>query len=117
MFTDSNTGQVLFVDGHQGKMWSGVIGDNHLTEHRGYEGKGKALSSAAERVMPGAGRWVGYGQDGIKEVSDVADSIMKLKGGKSAKGGGTIKTGAEYNNDVAEYEKYFERLGYKILKP
>lgn len=114
ILTDTKTGSQLAIDGKSGTFWKRTQyeGDMHIEEYRGYSQHGGVLSTMAERVIPGAGRWVGDVVQGTGEATTVFSPIKGM-----LKPGGTPTTsGKELNRDLKEWSEYFQKKGWKPEK-
>jgi hypothetical protein len=65
----------------------------------------------AERMIPGAGRYVGDILKGVGEMGGVVDHL-KSKAPKSDPG----TTGGELNRQKQEWAEYFKRQGWKPIE-
>jgi hypothetical protein len=113
IFTDTKTGKELAIEGRSGTIWhrTQYEGDMHIFEYRGYEQRGDVLSTMAERMIPGAGRYVGDILKGVGEMGGVVDHL-KSKAPKSDPG----TTGGELNRQKQEWAEYFKRQGWKPIE-
>jgi hypothetical protein len=111
MFTDTKTGKQLAIEGQSGTFWTRTQykGDMHIREYRGYEQSGEVLPTMAERIIPGAGRYVGDVIKGTGEITSVFPRLRDLKSGPKV----STTTGRELDQQKKEWMEYFKRQGWK----
>jgi hypothetical protein len=109
IFRDTKTGKELAIEGRSGTFWTRTQyeGDEHIIEYRGYEQRGGVFSTMAERVMPGAGRYVGDILQGLGEATNVSSRFKPKEIGTAGK---------EMNKAKQEWAEYFKRQGWKSVE-
>lgn len=83
MFSDTKTGNKLFVDGHKGDMWTKVDnqGHGHWTVYRGYQKQGEFLPKVAGAI---------FGETGASMMSDFLKGTGEISGLRGAKAGKSV---------------------------